>query len=177
MLSTEVWFRSFPSRCVEPPLGLILQDALIAGADLAALLADHRLALDLDALTPFARWMPAFKQARRFDTLFFIAPALPGAWPPRPQPGECQSAEWAGAAALLDRIATGADHAIFPTKRNLERLARFATVKEARTDAVRHSLDTIVPWVEQRDGEPHVCIPPDRGYPITSEPLATAFRA
>jgi len=78
---------------------------------------------------------------------------------------------------LLDRIALGADHAIFPTKRNLERLARFASIDEARADAALHSLDTIVPWVEQREGEPYVCIPGDRGYPVTGEPLKTAFRA
>ena len=165
------------SDAIDSALGLVLQDALLGGADFAALLATHDLAIDLHALTAFARWMPAFKQTRRFDTMFFIAPALPGAWPPRPQPGECQSAEWAGAQALLDRIEAGTDHAIFPTKRNLERLARFATFDEALADALRHSLDTIIPWVEERDGEPHVCLPADRGYPVTSEPLATAFRA
>ena len=165
------------SDTIDPALGPLLQDALVGGADFAALLEEHGLSLDLAALTAFARWMPAFKQARRFDTLFFIAPALAGDWPPRPQPGECQSARWAGAAALLESVAAGDDHAIFPTKRNLERLARFATVDEARADAAAHSLDTIVPWVEQRGGEPHVCIPHDRGYPVTSEPLATAFRA
>jgi len=162
---------------LDPSLGPILQDALLAGADFAELLGQHGLSLDLAALTPFARWMPAFKHARRFDTFFFIAPALTGDWPPRPQPGECQSAEWATAASLLERVAAGTDHAIFPTKRNLERLARFATVDEARADAGAHSLDTIIPWVEQRDGEAQVCIPEDRGYPVTSEPLATAFRA
>ena len=162
---------------IDPALGLVLQDALVGGADFAILLAAHGLTLDLDALTPFARWMPAFKQTRRFDTMFFLAPALPGAWPPRPQPGECQSAEWASATALLARIDSGSDHAIFPTKRNLERIARFATIDEARADAARHSLDTIMPWVEERDGQPHVCLPADRGYPVTSEPLATAFRA
>lgn len=168
---------SAASDAIDSALGPVLQDALIGGADFATLLAEHRLALDLDALTVFARWMPAFKQTRRFDTLFFIAPALPGAWPPRPQPGECQSAEWASASDLLDRITAGSDHAIFPTKRNLERIARFATIDEARADAARYPLDTIIPWIEQRDGEPHVCLPADRGYPVTSEPLATAFRA
>jgi 8-oxo-dGTP pyrophosphatase MutT (NUDIX family) len=162
---------------IDPALGPVLQDALLAGTDFAELLSGHGLSLDLEALTPFARWMPAFKQARRFDTLFFIAQALPGDWPPRPQPGECQSAEWASAAALVERIDAGTDHAIFPTKRNLERLACFATVDQARADAAAHSLDTIIPWVEQRGGEPRVCIPDDRGYPVTSEPLATAFRA
>ncbi|MES2904221.1 MAG: NUDIX hydrolase [Pseudomonadota bacterium] len=165
------------SGTIDPALGPILQDGLLGGAEFAAVLDRHGLALDLDALTGFARWMPAFKHARRFDTMFFLAPVLPGSWPPRPQPGECQSAEWVTAAALLTRIEAGADHAIFPTKRNLERLARFASIEEAREDAALHSLDTIIPWIEERDGEPHVCLPAGRGYPVTSEPLATAFRA
>ena len=162
---------------MDPTLGLAIQQLLIAGADFADLLRDHELTLDLSALTPFARWMPAFKQARRFDTHFYLAAAPPGAWRPHPQPSECQSAEWVGASALLDRIAAGTNHAIFPTKRTLERIARFANIDEARADAAAHSLDTIVPWVEERGGVPHVCIPADRGYPVTSEPLATAFRA
>ena len=161
----------------DPSLGLTLQEALLCGADFADLLTEHGVELDLDALTVFARWMPAFKQARRFDTLFFVTGALPGSWEPRPQPGECQSAEWVTASALLERIAAGSDHAIFPTKRNLERIARFATIDDARADAALYALDTIIPWVEERDGAPHVCLPDDRGYPVTSEPLATAFRA
>ncbi len=168
---------SAASGAIDSALGLIFQADLLRGAQFADLLATHHLTLDLDALWAFARWMPAFKQARRFDTLFFIASALPGSWPPRPQAGECQSAEWVTASSLLERIAAGSDHAIFPTKRNLERIARFATIDEARADAALHSLDTIIPWVEERDGEPHVCLPADRGYPVTSEPLATAFRA
>ncbi|MCY7340199.1 MAG: NUDIX hydrolase [Sphingomonas bacterium] len=162
---------------VDPALGLLLQQALIDGAQFAELLDAHRLALDLDALTAFARWMPAFKQARRFDTLFFLAPALPGLWSPRPQPGECETAEWASADALLARIAAGEASAIFPTKRNLERIARFAGIDEALADANLHSLDTIVPWIEDRDGISHVCIPPERGYPVTAEPLTSAIRA
>ena len=165
------------SGAVDEGLGRQLQDGLIAGKAFGALLDAHGLDLDLDALTPFTRWMPAFKQARRFDTQFFLVAALPGQWAPRAQPGECQSAEWASASALLDRIATGSEHAIFPTKRNLERLARFASIEEARADAFRHAGDVIIPWVEQRGGEPHVCIPENRGYPVTSEPLTSAVRA
>ena len=162
---------------VDPALGLLLQQALIDGAPFAALLAAHALTLDLDALTPFARWMPAFKQARRFDTSFFLAPALPGEWRPRPQPGECEAAEWASADVLLARIAAGEASAIYPTKRNLERIARFAGIDEALADARAHSLDTIMPWVEDRDGVPHICIPEGRGYPLTAEPITTAIRA
>ena len=162
---------------VDPALGGELQRALLDGEAFATLLGRLGLAPDLDALTPFARWMPAFKQPRKFDTLFFLAAAPPGNWIPRPQPGECVAAEWAGASNLLDRIERGDASAIFPTKRNLERLAQHPTLRAALADAQAHSLDTIIPWVEEVDGVRHVCIPAGRGYPVTSEPLATAFRA
>jgi 8-oxo-dGTP pyrophosphatase MutT (NUDIX family) len=162
---------------VDPALGLELQAALHGGADFAAILNQHGLGLDLDALTPFARWMPAFKQPRKFDTLFYVAAAPAGEWAPRPQEGECIAAEWASPASLLDRIATGEASAIFPTKRNLERLAQHAGLDAILADARAHSLETIIPWVEEIAGVRHVRIPEGRGYPVVSEPLATAFRA
>lgn len=154
-----------------------LQDALHGGSPLDALLSNAGLSLTLDALVPFTRWKPAFKHARVFDTLFYLARAPEGDWQPRPQEGECESADWLSAADALERIERGAASAIFPTKRNLERLARFASFDEAVADAARHPLTLITPWIEQRGGEDHVCIPEGLGYPVTSEPLATAFRA
>jgi 8-oxo-dGTP pyrophosphatase MutT (NUDIX family) len=162
---------------VSPLLGLELQQALTEGADFAELLSLHQLKLDLNALTPFARWMPAFKQPRKFDTLFYLAPAPAGEWKPFPQPGECVAAEWARPSDLLESIDRGDASAIFPTKRNLERLAQHARLGDALADAASHSLETIIPWVEEIGGEPHVRIPDGRGYPIVAEPLSTAFRA
>ena len=162
---------------VEPALGLALQAALHRGEDFAGLLDAHGLELDLDALTPFARWMPAFKQPRKFDTMFFLAAAPGGAWTPRPQESECVAAEWASPSDLLRRIEQGEASAIFPTKRNLERLAQHRTLNDAVSDALAHSLDTIIPWVEDIEGKAHVRIPEGRGYPVIAEPLATAFRA
>ncbi len=162
---------------VDPLHALDLQALLLDGHSFPELVERDGLAIDLGALTPFARWKPAFKQPRKFDTLFLLAAAPPGDWRPRPQPGECDAAEWASATALLDRIAAGTEGAIFPTKRNLERLARYPNHDEAVVDARRHSLETIVPWVEPIDGQDHVVIPEGRGYPVTSEPLTTAFRA
>lgn len=162
---------------IDPALGLALQAALDDGADFSELLGAHGLQLDLDALTPFARWMPAFKQPRKFDTLFYVAAAVGRNWPPRPQEGECLAAEWANPAELIERIARDEATAIFPTKRNLERLAQHASFDSLLADACSHSIETIIPWVEEIDGEPHVRIPEGRGYPIISEPLATAFRA
>jgi 8-oxo-dGTP pyrophosphatase MutT (NUDIX family) len=161
----------------EPELGRALQDELIGGGDFGEVLARHGLAIDFDALVPFARWMPAFKHARRFDTLFFLVRAPSGEWLPNPQQGECVAAEWASPSELVDRVERDEASAIFPTKRNLERLANHASLEAALADARSHSLETIIPWIEEIDGEPHVRIPENRGYPVTSEPLATAFRA
>ena len=154
-----------------------LQDDLHAGAALDGLLHHAGLRLALDSLVPFTRWKPAFKHARVFDTLFYLVRAPDGDWTPRPQPGECEAAEWLSAADALARIERGTASAIFPTKRNLERLARFASFDEAVADAARHPVTLITPWIEPRGGEDHVCIPDGLGYPVTSEPLATAFRA
>lgn len=143
----------------------------------ARLLDDQGLTLDLAALTPFARWCPNFAETRRFDALFFLAEAPPGAPEPVAAPHEAERAFWASAADVLAEIEAGRAHAIFPTRRNLERLARFGSIEEARADAARHPAATITPWVEERGGCPHVCIPDGIGYPVTSEPLETARRS
>lgn len=153
-----------------------LQDALHRGEEFGALLRLHDVTLDLDSLVPFARWMPAFHQPRRFDTLFFIARAE-GDWPLRPQPGECERAEWLSAAAVLERIGRSEASAIFPTLRNLERLARFGSFDDARADALAHPIETISPWVEEVDGEKWLRIPDHLGYPVTRERLSAATRA
>jgi 8-oxo-dGTP pyrophosphatase MutT (NUDIX family) len=153
-----------------------LRGGLLGGRSFADLLTGEDIALDLDALVPFARWCPNFRETRRFDTIFFLAEAPAAAPDPVPQPGEVERAFWASAATVLAQLDEGSAHAIFPTRRNLERLARFASFEEARADAARHPVRTITPWVEQREGVDWVCISDDLGYPVTAELLATARR-
>jgi 8-oxo-dGTP pyrophosphatase MutT (NUDIX family) len=153
-----------------------LQADLHAGGSFGALLAKCGLALRLDALTPFARWKPAFHQARIFDTIFFIAEAPAGDWTPVPQPGECEAVEWLSARNVLGRVRRGEASAIFPTVRNLERLAQFDNFNAARADAEAHPVETITPWIGEHDGEPHLFIPEGLGYPVTREPLASVRR-
>ncbi len=153
-----------------------LREALARDEGLGPILARHGLALDLDALTPFARWCPNFREARRFDTLFFLAEAPADAPAPEVAEAEAVRALWATAADILAEIAAGRAHAIFPTRRNLERLARYASIAEARADAARHPVEKIVPWVEDRDGVPWLRIADGLGYPVTGELLETARR-
>jgi 8-oxo-dGTP pyrophosphatase MutT (NUDIX family) len=159
-----------------PDTALALHSGIVLEEPFAGLLDRLGLELDLDALTPFARWCPNFRETRRFDTLFFLAQAPARAPEPVVSEHEAVRAFWASAADILAEIDAGGAHAIFPTRRNLERLARFGSIGEARADAARHPATQITPWLEERGGAPHICIPEGIGYPVTSEPLETARR-
>jgi 8-oxo-dGTP pyrophosphatase MutT (NUDIX family) len=159
-----------------PELADSLRQALERGEDFSALLGRHGLSLDLAALTPFARWCPTFKEARRFDTLFFLAEAPADAPEATAAEAEAVRTWWAQAATVLQEADAGRARIIFPTRRNLERLARFASLAEAGADAARHPVARIVPWIEDREGTSWLRIPDDAGYPVTAELLDSARR-
>src|SRR5690349_4429686 len=60
------------------PDSAALREALAEGRAFESVLDELNLSLDLGALTPFARWCPNFREARRFDTLFYLAEAPAG---------------------------------------------------------------------------------------------------
>jgi len=127
-------------------------------------------------LIPFARWLPVHEEVvRRFDTRFYLA-RIDRDVEPVADGVESSHAFWATAGDILERCARGDGRVIFPTRRLLERLARFASFDEARVEAEVLPQRIISPWVEQREGRNWLCIPDDAGYPVTSEPIATAFR-
>lgn len=153
-----------------------LQRRLYAGEAMGALLDEIGGTLDLDLLVPFARWLPAGVRHKVFDTRFYLARAPKGA-KPVVDGNENVRVFWASARAVLDAADRGEATIIFPTRRNLERLAQFASFADAAADAHAHPVRTVTPWIEHRDGGEHLCIPDDLGYPVTSEPLARAVRA
>jgi 8-oxo-dGTP pyrophosphatase MutT (NUDIX family) len=153
-----------------------LRRHLTDGVPFADALGALGFTLDLDQLVPFARWRPNFKESRTFDTRFFIAQM-----PEHAADGSVDETEnvhmfWASAQAVLDKADAGQARVIFPTRRNLERLATFADFAAARDQANAIAPDTVTPWVEDRDGTTYLCIPEDRGYPITAEAIDTAMR-
>ena len=155
---------------------LALQMALVDDRRFAELLDDAGLGFDLSALTPLARWLPNFHVTRRFDTLFFIARAPAGEWRPNVIEGECSGAYWLSAADALERERSGDARLIFPTRRNLERLARHDSFEAMLDDARAHPIEPITPWVEEEDGEKFITIPDDLGYPVTREKLDDLWR-
>jgi 8-oxo-dGTP pyrophosphatase MutT (NUDIX family) len=154
---------------------LAMQSALVADRPFADLLGS-RIQLDLETLTPLARWLPNFHVTRRFDTMFFIAQAPPGDWQANVIPGECSGAFWMTAADALERERSGDARLIFPTRRNLERLALHDSFEAMRADALAHPIEPITPWVEEQEGERFIVIPEHLGYPVTREKLDGLWR-
>jgi len=157
-------------------LSIQLQRELLADEPFGALLQRHGLRLDLDSLIPFARWVPKFHSTRRFDTLFFLAKAPAPLREPRVVEGECSGASWITAAEALERDRVGDAKLIFPTRRNLERIALHESFEALRSDAQAHAIEPITPWVEEIGGENFITIPEGIGYPVTRERLDGLWR-
>jgi 8-oxo-dGTP pyrophosphatase MutT (NUDIX family) len=130
---------------------------------------------DPAALTPFARWLPMEKVVRRFDTRFYLAEAIED-WTPDADGTETNHAFWMTAEAVLDRCARKDGRALFPTRRLLERVARFATVAEARDEALRLPQRIISPWIDERLDGRWLCVPDNAGYPVCEERIESAMR-
>ena len=151
--------------------------ALHAHAPFSGLLDAAGLSLDLDALIPFARWRPKHKEARVFDTRFYIARA------PDDLPLEVVDATenvrtfWESAAGAIALAAEGKVKVIYPTMRNLERLALFGSYDEAERHALDLSVTMISPFMEERADGRYLCIPEGTGYPVTAERLDRAVTA
>ena len=161
---------------LDPPCVAAMRRALHAGATLGDALGDQAAALDATQLVPFARWRPAHAHMRIFDTRFYLARLPADAPPPTVDATENVRLVWATAREVLDASDRGEMAIIFPTRRNLERLAQFASFADAVADAARHPVTTVTPWAEERGGVPHLCIPQEIGYPVTSEPIDSAMR-
>jgi 8-oxo-dGTP pyrophosphatase MutT (NUDIX family) len=154
----------------------LLRRQLNDGMVFSDVLAAAHLHLDLDALTPFARWCPNMHHTRNFDTRFYIARALIDAPMATVDATENVRLFWATAQSVLDDADVGRVQIIFPTRRNLERLALLGDFTSASAQAAEIEARKITPWIEDRDGVSHLCIPADRGYPVTSEVLTSATR-
>ncbi|WP_421839118.1 NUDIX hydrolase [Novosphingobium sp.] len=173
----------------ETGLAVGLAGAIDAGRAAAArrlLLDTGRLAdvleafdweLDFEALVPFARWWPRHRNMRVFDTRFYLADLGTGAVEVTADTTENRHLFWASAAEALRLADEKAIKIIFPTRRNLERLAQFSHFAAARDHALATPIVTVTPRIELRDGERWLLIPPDAGYPVDGEPLAQADRA
>jgi 8-oxo-dGTP pyrophosphatase MutT (NUDIX family) len=152
------------------------REALLAGESFAERIATVGAALQLEQLVPFARWRPNFAHARTFDTRFYLARLPDNAPAASLSGGENVDLYWISAADALAAADAEQIDVIFPTRRNLERLAGFASFDDAIDSARTFGSRRITPFI-QRDGEhQYLCIREDCGYPVTREKLDRAMR-
>lgn len=153
------------------------RDLLVSGGALEPVLAAMGWTLDLDSLVPFARWRPNHRDIRVFDTRFYLADLGTGAVDLAVDSTENTHLFWASAAAALAMAERDEIKIIYPTRRNLERLALFDSFAAARAHAEAIPVRTITPFAAERGGQPWLLIPADAGYPVDGEPLEMAARA
>ncbi|KTE16590.1 NUDIX domain-containing protein [Sphingopyxis sp. H115] len=146
-----------------------MRRALLAGELLSDLLAARGDRIAIETLVPFARWCPNFKEARTFDTRFYAVAAPPHSHELTVEEAEHSHIFWASAEETLSMADRGEVSVIFPTRRNLERLALSADFPAFSEYSSRFPVDLITPWIEERDGQSWLCIPGHLGYPVTRE--------
>lgn len=150
------------------------REMLLEHGALAPVLEHFGWQPDLAALTLWARWCPDWPGA--FDTRFYLADLGTGAVDIAVDDTEHTHMFWSTAAEALEMADSGKISVIFPTRRNLERLALFASFEEARSHAEATPVDTISPLRREIDGVMHLTIPDGLGYPVTSQRLDTVKR-
>ncbi len=147
---------------------------LLEHEDMAPVLDRFGWELDLDSLIFFAHWCPPRDNA--FDTRFFVTDLGTGAVDIEVDATENTHLFWTTAQNALDMHESGEISVIFPTMRNLERLARFHSFEDACRSAATFPPRRMSAQREIIDGEDWVTIPDGRGYPILGQPHSLARR-
>ena len=133
---------------------------------------------DFEQLVPWSRWRPpAFENASRvFDTRFYLVDAGDTTPLATVDQTENRMLFWVTAAEVLEKADQGQVKIIFPTRRNLERLAMFGDFDAAAAHAAEHPVSTVLTYIDKRADGSWLCIPDGHGYPVIEEPLGSAMR-
>ncbi len=147
---------------------------LLTEGALAPVLAHMGWQLAPHVLVPFARWCPMHEGS--FDTRFYLADLGTGAVDITVDLTENTHLFWASAIDALAMADQGEIGVIYPTRRNLDRLALFSNFAEATAQALAYPVRMIVPATIEENGERWLTIPDGHGYPVTSESMTTVMR-
>jgi 8-oxo-dGTP pyrophosphatase MutT (NUDIX family) len=146
-----------------------LRARLHAGETLPALAAAAGLPLATRVLQPWSHWVTPLGLPKRFDTLFFVAPA-PAGQQPEIDAGETTALVWVHPAAALAAHARGELPMEFATVRTVESLQPFASIGALLAHAAAlTSLPPLHPRL-RLDAERRVLgvlLPGQPGYPLS----------
>ncbi len=111
---------------------------------LSELLAAEQLQPAVDAMLHFAHWVTPKGRAKRFDTQFFLAAAPPDQAAVH-DGSESVESVWIRPADAVRETDEGLRTLVFATRKNLEKLARYATVAEALEAVAQYQVVTVMP--------------------------------
>jgi 8-oxo-dGTP pyrophosphatase MutT (NUDIX family) len=126
-------------------------------------LSDNGMLLALDELVAYAHWITPEGMPKRFDTWFFLAAAPPeqaGAHDGK----ESTDSIWVSPREALAGGESGRFKLPFPTTRNLIKLGKHRTVKDALDEARGKPVVTVMPVMTRENGGRQLRIPAEAGY-------------
>jgi 8-oxo-dGTP pyrophosphatase MutT (NUDIX family) len=127
---------------------------------LAALAEAEGIRYAGDALHYYGRWITPEFSPKRYDTRFFVA-AMPEGQEPLHDDVETTASTWIRPIDALSQAAEGLFSIIFPTRKTLESLTKFATVGEVVASTLGRRIEPILPVVVLNDGQARVVLPGD----------------
>ena len=108
---------------------------------------------------------------RRFDTRFYVARFTDDIGV-EVDAIEASHHVWISAQDAIAGYRAGKYYIIFPTMRNLERLAEHSRFDDVLAHLKDFPVKLITPQVREYDNSKFLCLPDDAGYPITRVPLS-----
>ena len=128
------------------------------------LLQGEELRLAADRVHYFSHWITPEGAPKRYDTRFFVAALPPGQVPVHDE-HETVDTVWVRPAEALARAESGEFDIIFPTMKNLQAIARFATSAELLAAAAAiERVPTVLPRVVSDHRGLRILLPGDPGY-------------
>jgi 8-oxo-dGTP pyrophosphatase MutT (NUDIX family) len=137
---------------------------------LLAFLKEQALVLACDELTHFAHWITPPMMPKRFDTHFYLAIA-PADHIALHDGYESVDSVWIAPADAISEEAQGKRTIIFPTLRNLEKLATWNNLEDAISATLSSKVIPVLPWTEKREDGNYLCIPVEAGYATSEEKM------
>lgn len=134
----------------------------------AQLLQAENLELAINELAHFAHWITPEMMPKRFDTHFYVARVPPDQIAAH-DGRESVDSLWITPAAAIEDAKQKRRTVIFPTLRNLEKLAHFSSVAALLAAIRNQTVVPVLPWTEQRADGRYLCIPAAAGYDINEE--------
>jgi 8-oxo-dGTP pyrophosphatase MutT (NUDIX family) len=120
---------------------------------------------DPGALVPYARWITPAEVKTRYDTWFYLARAPDGA-EPRVDAAEIVAAQWTTPQAALAARRAGEMFLVFPTIRQLEQIAAFASAEALIEHARDREIIPVQPRIVGSGETARIVLPGDPEYAV-----------